>query len=608
MYKLLIAVMIVLIADLLHAQNNTINILADVNAGWLKQPEAKQLQQVQLTGATNYQQCIATHLKLVEQILRQRDVIYLSSAQKQNRTHLLDELNGYWKAGVFPVNDYLPYKSPVFIDRKGTHCAVGYLMMQSGYDDLAQHIDHNEKFAYVHEIKTAGVAAWANKYGFTIDELAWIQPQYFPETQFLQLENGTNGPVNYFATNYNQLFFAGAFDTLKNMPCKNIGGYTNGSFQCMGSGIEGEIKTINYRNNYATASGSLQVAGHTYPLAYFTGLWNFVDIPGREGASATYSLVASGEYKYQIAITHPSNPGVEEIWYETNNGVWEQKAIVYGVVLDMKGGGYRNIYAGAFDSVTIFGETDTNTVIAHNVIMSERVDTSLVWYGIGNELSDTVRVIKSIGGAIYFGGSCSSDSGRSNICLTRYLHGVLQPVYRNDTWPTMPVTVNAVEEYDDRLIIGGHFQYDGMMLCKNLISYNAISGSGGAFGYLNGDVNALARFNGELYIAGDFTTNNYSQSLKYLAKVGVATGISQIGDVLNFTVYPNPADKYLTINISADQPFKQIVISDITGRELIKHAGNDLSNTVLVEDLLPGVYVIRVLTANGTGNARFVKQ
>ena len=161
-------------------QNNPlIEKLSHVNIQWLNQNDVDQV--VLKSEPETFNAWISIHLTLVEQTLRVRNNHHLSVEQKSKRFQLLDELKQYAVAGIFPINDYLPYQNPVFIDRIGTHCAVGYLMMRSGDDDLAHRIDAREKFAYIHEIKTPGVAQWATEHGFTQDELAWIQPGYPPQ-------------------------------------------------------------------------------------------------------------------------------------------------------------------------------------------------------------------------------------------------------------------------------------------------------------------------------------------------------------------------------------------------------------------------------------------
>jgi hypothetical protein len=204
---LLIGFSITLAAN--NQKNQLIEKLSRVNVQWLIQNDVDDVALIREPNTFN--DWISTHLNLVEYTLRNRSTAHLSAEQKNHRFQLLDELKEYAEAGVFPINDYLPYQNPVFIDRIGTHCAVGYLMMQSGNDDLARRIDAREKFAYIHEIKTPGVAQWAAEHGFTTDELAWIQPGYPPQSNAFDLNGGLNGTVlaTAFQPNDETLYMAG---------------------------------------------------------------------------------------------------------------------------------------------------------------------------------------------------------------------------------------------------------------------------------------------------------------------------------------------------------------------------------------------------------------
>lgn len=122
---------------------------------------------------------IRMHLSHVEHVLRARDVSQLSEAQRQARERHLDTLHAYWVEGRFPRNELRPDDYlPIFIDEHETACAVGYLMIEDGAGDLAERIHQEENYAYVPDIRTDGVAAWAEAAGFTVDELAMIQPSY----------------------------------------------------------------------------------------------------------------------------------------------------------------------------------------------------------------------------------------------------------------------------------------------------------------------------------------------------------------------------------------------------------------------------------------------
>jgi hypothetical protein len=121
---------------------------------------------------------IAEHLHRVREHLAQRTPVGLGPLALSQRRALLDALDSYADRGIFPVNDIVPGRSPVFIDPLGNACAVGHLMIASGHGALAEHISAEMNLAYVHDIALPEVAAWAAMNGFTIDELAWIQPTY----------------------------------------------------------------------------------------------------------------------------------------------------------------------------------------------------------------------------------------------------------------------------------------------------------------------------------------------------------------------------------------------------------------------------------------------
>lgn len=121
---------------------------------------------------------IAEHLHRVQVQLSANAPEGISLAARSHRSALLDALNTYADRGVFPMNDTAPGRSPVFIDDLGNACAVGHLMITSGHAELAERISAEMNLAYVHDIALPEVGAWATANGFTIDELAWIQPTY----------------------------------------------------------------------------------------------------------------------------------------------------------------------------------------------------------------------------------------------------------------------------------------------------------------------------------------------------------------------------------------------------------------------------------------------
>lgn len=123
---------------------------------------------------------IQQHLAEVEDELRDRDVSHLSPELQQEREQNLDVLREYRKAGEFPRNTHVPWRQPVFIDRADRACAVGHLMIESGWDEEARRIQERENLAYLPDMESPEVGEWVAQSGLTAEEAALIQPNYSP--------------------------------------------------------------------------------------------------------------------------------------------------------------------------------------------------------------------------------------------------------------------------------------------------------------------------------------------------------------------------------------------------------------------------------------------
>lgn len=152
---------------------------------------------------------IQLHLKLVEVELRKNCKENLSSEQKNNRLRMLDVLRAYWLAGKFPKNTVHKERMPYFIDIEGTACAVGQLIITSGYSGVAEKISKEHNNGYIHDliILYPDIINWAYQHGFTIEELAWIQPCYAapPDTAGLRHPSCHSANNGYFYPDFTHL-------------------------------------------------------------------------------------------------------------------------------------------------------------------------------------------------------------------------------------------------------------------------------------------------------------------------------------------------------------------------------------------------------------------
>lgn len=168
--KKLISFLLLLVATNAFSQQVMNPIIGDT--GWktiLKNnPDAGEAEKIQ------------AHLFYVESYLRTHVPDELTAGQLKNRLFLLDALNTYLVNGKFPENeDYPGERRPHFIDSHGTICAVGYLVEQSAGRKEAERIDSMYSYARITEMKDAGLENWMYENGFTLQECAMIQPQYY---------------------------------------------------------------------------------------------------------------------------------------------------------------------------------------------------------------------------------------------------------------------------------------------------------------------------------------------------------------------------------------------------------------------------------------------
>lgn len=100
-----------------------------------------------------------------------------------SRTRVLDALDRYAAAGVFPHNHDSQTPVPLFLDTHGTPCAVAFMIMASGRDDLTRAIAADNNQVLLPHGDDGRVALWAAQNGFTVDELTRIQEPGYDLTE-----------------------------------------------------------------------------------------------------------------------------------------------------------------------------------------------------------------------------------------------------------------------------------------------------------------------------------------------------------------------------------------------------------------------------------------
>lgn len=220
-----------------------------------------------------------THLVYVRELLGARAAT--SPALASRRAELLGYLDDYIAAGTTPQNTYVPWRSPVFIDADGRICAVGYLIERSSGRTLPERIAATRRLAYLEDIAATmpEVAAWVASSGFTLEELASIQPGYMgPDVQHESgwgKEPETDGPYREASKGAT---IEGAF---KRGQMVGVWKRTSESGVLLGTGKftrgSGTWKTMR-------ANGSVMAQG-PFENSHATGTWKFFHASGRLAAT-----------------------------------------------------------------------------------------------------------------------------------------------------------------------------------------------------------------------------------------------------------------------------------------------------------------------------------
>lgn len=603
--KKIIFLLLALQAFLAQANNNTLQQLASVNVQWQKQNDiAAVIAETAISPNINHIDLIALHLQLVEKTLRARSVAHLNAMQQANRNTLLNKLNTYWKAKQFPVNDYLTYKSPVFIDRFGTHCAVGYLMQQSGYENLAREIDKTQKFAFVHDIKVNGVASWAQEQGFTIDELAWIQPGYWVTNTATDLGGGVNGQVNAILVEQGgmSIYVAGEFNMAGGtVSANNIAVYQSGFagwfWMPLNNGVNGKINAMLVHNNQLIVGGSFtqadgQVANHIALYDFVNGQWQSMgSLDGTVNTIALYNneIYAGGSFTGMLAKWNGS------AWIDANQ-------------IGFYGNEVRSL-AVINNELIIGGDFELPTgALRKNVIGFD--GTQFIYMGFGT--LTPVNDLALYNGRIY--AACDAVSGNDTCALALFNAA-------NNDWEKVIIPFNSLGNSfngnkimtlavnGNEMLCGGNFMVgSGLYFGKNIMRFqqaNTATANDYTISpvlFLDSTVNIITMNSSLAYFGGDFVNNNVSNSLNHVAYFDVLTGLKSIKqeNTNAISLYPNPAAG--NFFITSAQKFNEndyVVITNYLGDEVLHKAitGNAASNPIDISNLANGIYNVNVFSS-----------
>ncbi|MFN0204370.1 MAG: T9SS type A sorting domain-containing protein [Bacteroidia bacterium] len=561
--------------------------LAEVNVQWHKQTDVPQ---EVFTKAPVLEEiaAIQTHLKYVEQTLRQRNVSHLTENQRKNRQIALNELNGYWQKGQFPKNVYLPYRNPVFIDKFNTFCAVGYLVKATGFEPISRQIAENQNFKYVYEIKSEALLDWAKEYGFSLAELAWIQPGYPPTQPTNAMQMGVGGPVKdiipgIFGTD--EIHVVGTFSSGVSAYFSGVAGYD----WFAEAQVVGEVNAIEFYNNYPVIAGNL-TSVNTMPVS------NVIQLApngsGIQQMGTLESTVYDLEY-YKNELYAAGNFGVKK-WDGT---AWVSILTTDGTVQKLHVFNNDLYVGGAFNTVN--GQTQNN--------ITKFDGTNVI--AMDNGVDFSVYAINHLQNEIYIGGDFIGVGPGNPPLDTGYVWYFTNNQWRTTQVPLIGSAIYSFENVEDvNLYVGGDFSYQPMMgtYGSNLVKMQKWGTNYSCEGMdlLNQAVYALRFHNKRLYIGGAFTAgmNNNLNGIGYIEDNTVSIELPKNEA---FMIYPNPVQGKLEIQVKGGYlENTSLYLYDLAGKLLMESKiSSAVQQGISVAHLPSGMYSLQI----GKETHKFVK-
>ena len=514
----------------------------------------------------------------------------------------------YWQKGNFPINDKYSYRTPIFIDDYNNFCAVGYLMMATGHEDISRMVQAKTNLAYVREMNYPQLNEWANNYGFTTDELAWIQPGYGPiagcGTE--SVGKGVNGEVTelYVNTAGDKLYVGGNFTEADSSVSVNNLAYvteSNGVYQWhdLGNGVNGTIYAIQEFQGNIFVGGSFTMAGNTpvTNVAYWDGSkWNSAGcIYGTIKDFEVYNneLYAAGDFDVCAAMSEVNIA-------KWNGSMWGQMPNLDGNVNTIKEHKGVLYIGGSFswmnNVVNIIKWTEANGF--ETFINSSE-----------NEVMD-IGIYKDSVYAI-----CKRTSATdSNLLLQLDNAGNWKPFSggMND-YLVMGGGANSFNTFcvqADTVLIGGDFYNYNMMgpvieNCFNLFEYPSGMGSKGNWFSVDDEINKMVIFKGSVIAGGKFDTGaNWAiggtqERLNYIAKK-VSRKTTAVKDISQSALitYPNPISPNAMLSIENKIGGKKCILRNITGAKVLEYSSRTPITKMQIPQLTTGVYLLELSNDN----------
>ena len=591
--------------------------LTEVNKEWSAYHSTKVFDEIYRFENDN--QRIQMHLRLVEKHLREHTPDGLDAQQIQNRKKALDILKGYYQNSIFPENHYHTVRQPYFIDNYGTACAVGYLVIETGFEALAKQISQENNYAYIRDLepKYPALSGWAEEFGFSLAELAWIQPGYPPHEQsWSEVGNGGSieGTINVMkAFGDEMLYLAGDFTAVDGVPANSIIGWDGNEWHTLGEGVDGTIHDLSidaegnvFIGGSFTLNGNLNIVNVAY---WSDGQWNGFNTANMTGSVFSVETISDILYiggAFELAY---SNTIIENLAFvqignynlENQNGDFSVDDIVY----DLTRKGNQLLVAGNFSlTAPQSNNSSINTFQTKHLALwgnDPDIGTPNWIQAYDHEVGPSINSVFASNAKLYIG--VNSDLQESLGI------GILQ----DTTWT---YDYCGKIDPDNNQVISGFLNHNGIILTYGNIQYvgqfvfiqsygitvlentTNLPANGAQF---DAPVLAAESFQNQIYFAGEFTSVQGQDfpGLVSSAFDGVVLSTEETDLQDNLRIYSSPSQ--INVQYEALEEKFELEVYTLNG-QLVKKTtlpSGTAELSITTQQWADGIYVYQAISKSG---------
>jgi hypothetical protein len=343
--------------------------------------------------------------------------------------------------------------------------------------------------------------------------------------------SGHIGAITQFNGN---IVAAGLFDSIGNIPAKNIGLWNGTVWQSMGNGFDDLVTTLQVFNGELYAGGQFNHSG--VDTVYYISKWN------------------------------GSN------WVRLSQGWGLDNAVAAMTVFENK-----LVICGSFDVPF------QSSITGSGVITWDGSN----WDSIGVGFNHSVVAVKVINDTLYAGGDFTGVASNPSNYISRW---------DGNAWQSMPYPsggsqpkITDIAFFLGELYVCGFFTSPPDIGRFNGINYDSI---GNAFGFIN----KMIVYNNELYVSGGFSSIN-GIPFSNIASYNISNSVDETDPFEQFNIYPNPIAQSQVLNFQFnDEGFDhEIEIISSDGRMIeYRILSGCFSRFQLTDALKPGLYFISV--------------